>query len=228
MVHYDPRRVASFYDEHGHREGLRPPGAAERASWRIHSRVLREMIRPGDRVLEIGAGLGQVTQELARLGARVVATDIASRQLERHQRNLVAAGLDDSVERRLLLDLTDLARLPAGEFDAVVCYRGPLGYALEQAEPGVRAMVSRLRRGRASPAQRLLLPRMPDTMSSGTMLIPPTLRSGLPDRTPPAVIVRVALGSRRTCRLARASGGPLFLLDAGGPLEVGGRRRGLA
>jgi 2-polyprenyl-3-methyl-5-hydroxy-6-metoxy-1,4-benzoquinol methylase len=147
MTDYDPRPVVAFYDEHGHREGSRPPSPADEVSWRIHRRLLTLLVRPGDRVLEVGAGLGQVTQELGRLGARVVATDIAPEQLERHRRQLQATGLEQAVESRMLLDLTALDRLPEEAFDAVVCYRGPLGYALEQADPGIRMMVARLRRG---------------------------------------------------------------------------------
>ena len=106
----------------------------------VHLRLLREHIRKGDRVLDAGAGPGRFTLELARLGARVVVGDISPAQLELNAEK--TASVNDSIESRELLDITDLGRFPDGSFDAVLCYGGPLSYVVGEAD---RALAELLR-----------------------------------------------------------------------------------
>lgn len=106
----------------------------------MHRRALWEFVRPGDRVLEAGAGPGRFTLELAGIGARVVVGDISPAQLALHREK--TASVEASVERRLLLDIVDLGAFRDGEFDAVVCYGGPLSYVLGEAD---RALAELLR-----------------------------------------------------------------------------------
>lgn len=98
----------------------------------MHRRLLREFVRPGDRVLEAGAGPGRFTLELADIGAQVVVGDISPGQLALHREK--TASVEASVERRLVLDIVDLGVFRDGEFDAVVCYGGPLSYVLGEAD----------------------------------------------------------------------------------------------
>jgi len=84
-VPYDPGTIARFFDDYGEREWERfDASPMDRVNLEVHLRLLREFIRPGDRVLDAGAGPGRFTLELARLGATVVAGDISARQLELH------------------------------------------------------------------------------------------------------------------------------------------------
>ncbi len=102
-------------------------------SFEVHRRFLAHFVRPGMRVLEIGSGPGRFTIELARLGARVVVTDISPVQLELNERYVSDAGCGAAVERWELADVCDLSRYRDAEFDAVVAYGGPLSYAFERA-----------------------------------------------------------------------------------------------
>ena len=140
-VPYDPERIARFYDEYGEREWERfDIRAMDRVGLEVHLRLLGEHIRDGDRVLDAGAGPGRFTLELARLGARVVVCDISAAQLELHAEK--TASVEDSIDSRELLDITDLGRFPDGSFDAVVCFGGPLSYVLGEAD---RALAELLR-----------------------------------------------------------------------------------
>jgi SAM-dependent methyltransferase len=95
-----------------------------------HVRMLEGYVRPGDRVLDAGAGPGRFTLEMLRLGAHVTALDISPGQLE-----LLRARVPD-VEA-FVGDITDLSRFPADAFDVTVCFGGPLSYVLDRAEHAV-------------------------------------------------------------------------------------------
>jgi ubiquinone/menaquinone biosynthesis C-methylase UbiE len=85
-------------------------------------------------VLEVGAGAGRFTMELARLGARVTVVDISPEQLRLNEEHVAEGGLEDAVEARHLADVLDLSRFEDRSFDAVVCYGGPLSWALDGAD----------------------------------------------------------------------------------------------
>lgn len=104
----------------------------DRVNFEVHKRFLDEYVRPGDRVLEAGAGPGRFTLELARIGARVVVGDISPRQLELHREK--TATVESAVEERVELDILDLSRFDDADFDATVCYGGPLSYVLGEAD----------------------------------------------------------------------------------------------
>jgi SAM-dependent methyltransferase len=140
-IPYDPAYIAGFYDEYGEREWTRfDARAMDRVGLEVHMRLLREFVHAGDRVFEAGAGPGRFTLELAAIGARVVVGDISPGQLELHREK--TAAVEDAIEDRLLLDIVDLSRFHDGEFDAVVCYGGPLSYVLGEAD---RALAELLR-----------------------------------------------------------------------------------
>ncbi|WP_300012803.1 methyltransferase domain-containing protein [Pseudonocardia sp.] len=72
--------------------------------------VLRLGLRPGTRLLDVGAGSGALTIPAARIGADVVATDLAPAMIERLTARALAEGLS-SVRGRIMdgnaLDLDD-------------------------------------------------------------------------------------------------------------------------
>lgn len=122
---------------------------AGRASLEIHRRFLARFVPPGGRVLEVGAGPGRFTIELARLGARVVVTDVSPVQLALNARYVAAAGAQHAVEEREVLDLRDTRRYPEGAFDAVVAYGGPLSYLFEAEADALSGLFRVTRRGGA-------------------------------------------------------------------------------
>jgi ubiquinone/menaquinone biosynthesis C-methylase UbiE len=139
---YDPERTATFYDEYGEREWTRfEDDRTPRQSLDVHLEHLRRFVDPGDRVLDVGAGPGRFTLELARMGCDVVVADLSPGQLEDNRRRLVEAGLEERVVERVRADVTDLSRWSDESFDAAVCYGGPLSYVLDDAGRGVAELV---------------------------------------------------------------------------------------
>lgn len=145
-IPYDPEYIAGFYDEYGEREWERfDARPMDRVALEVHLRLLREFVHAGDRVLEAGAGPGRFTLELAAIGARVVTGDISPGQLALHREK--TATVEDAIEDRLLLDIVDLSRFRDGEFDAVVCYGGPLSYVLGEADTALAELLRVTRPG---------------------------------------------------------------------------------
>lgn len=141
---YDPGWISRFYDEYGEREWERLDAAApaqDRVNFETHRALLHEYVHEGDRVLEIGAGPGRFTIELASHGARVVVADISPRQLELNREKVGAAGLEAQVEARHIVDVVDLSKFEDGSFDATVCYGGPISYVFERAEDAVAELL---------------------------------------------------------------------------------------
>src|SRR5437899_422185 len=124
---YDPEIVVGAYERYGDQEWHRHEETpASRASFHIHRTFLERFIRPGDRVLEAGAGAGRFTVELARIGARVTVIDLSEGQLRLNEAHVEELGLGEAIERRERLDILDLGAFGAEEFDAVACFGGPL------------------------------------------------------------------------------------------------------
>ena len=141
---YDPAWITGYYDEYGEREWARLDPSApamDRVNFATHRALLREFVREGDRVLEVGAGPGRFTLELARLGARVVVADISPRQLELNREKVGAEGLEGQVEARHIVDVVDLSKFDDASFDAAVCYGGPISYVFERAADAVSELL---------------------------------------------------------------------------------------
>jgi SAM-dependent methyltransferase len=98
-------------------------------------------------VLEIGAGPGRFTIQLAQLGARVTVTDISPRQLELNIEKVGGAGQEQAVQSRQLADLADLSDFESGTFDVITAYGGPLSYLFERAGTGLDELLRVTRTG---------------------------------------------------------------------------------
>ncbi len=139
---FDRDYMAAFYDRYGEREWDRHEASPERrVAFAVHCAFLRDHLRPGDLVLEAGAGAGRFTIELARLGARIHVGDVSPVQVELNRQHVDAAGVSSSVVGRDVLDICDLSSFADGSFDAVVCYGGPLSYVRDQADQALAELV---------------------------------------------------------------------------------------
>jgi SAM-dependent methyltransferase len=138
---WDPSRAAEYFDDYGDCEWKRfEDGTTPGPSMTIHTQILEGYVRPGNRVLDAGAGPGRFTLEMLRLGAHVTALDISQGQLE-----LLQARVPD-VEA-VVGDITDLSRFPDDSFDATVCFGGPLSYVVDRAERAVAELARVTRSG---------------------------------------------------------------------------------
>jgi ubiquinone/menaquinone biosynthesis C-methylase UbiE len=139
---YDPTRVAAFYDDYGEREWTRfDDGRTPRPSLEVHFEHLRRFVNAGDRVLDVGAGPGRFTIELARIGADVAVADVSPGQLAINEQRVAEAGVEDRIVERVVADVLDLGNWPDGTFDATICFGGPLSYILDGAEPAMAELV---------------------------------------------------------------------------------------
>ena len=141
MSGWNPARTAQYFDEYGEREWTRfEDGRTPGQSLGTHIRMLEGYVRPGDRVLDAGAGPGRVTLELLRLGAHLTALDISPGQLELLRAR--APGVE-----AMLGDVTDLSRFADDTFDVTVCFGGPLSYVLDRAADAVAELARVTRPG---------------------------------------------------------------------------------
>jgi len=137
---YDARAAAEFFDVYGESEWLRfQNGRTGTVSFDVHLHYLKQFVRPGDRVLDVGAGPGRFTIELARIGADVTVADVSLVQLDLNREHVEAAGV--AVRERVVADVCDLSAFCEGSFDAVVCYGGPLSYVLDRANEAVAELL---------------------------------------------------------------------------------------
>lgn len=109
MTDEDREATRDYYDQLGDAEATRlTADVAGRVSFEVHRRFLARSVRPGARVLEVGAGSGRFTTELAALGASVVVTDFSPVQLGLNRPYVGSADAEAAVERRELLDVCDV------------------------------------------------------------------------------------------------------------------------
>ena len=80
-------------------------------------------------------GVGEATTTLMppflhqQLGIDVV--DLSSVQLAANAEHVRAAGREESVRSRALHDICDLSAFDEASYDVVVCFGGPISYALD-------------------------------------------------------------------------------------------------
>jgi len=149
MVNYDPGWVRSFYDRYGEREWTRwDESPVEQVKWHLHLHYLKEFLKSEDRVLEIGAGAGRFTRELATLVRSIVVADISPVQLELNRQKAHEFQFAGRVESWVECDMCELGpHFQDEEFDAVVCYGGPLSYVFEARTDAVRELIRVTRPG---------------------------------------------------------------------------------
>jgi SAM-dependent methyltransferase len=105
-----------------------------RAAYEMYEARITELLRPGQRVLELGSGAGMHTLVLLQTGADVVASDISSESL------VLLKAKFDGFGGQLQTQVADMEKtpFPSASFDAVVS-AGSLSYgepALVDAEVG--------------------------------------------------------------------------------------------
>jgi SAM-dependent methyltransferase len=133
MHEYSPQWVANFFDDYSEKEWERlVKTPTEEVKLFIHTHYLKEYIRSGDYILEIGAGAGRFTQILVKLGAKVVVADISKQQLILNKKYAEEFNFKHGIEDWLQLDMCNMKQLKNNQFDAVVCYGGPLSYVFDK------------------------------------------------------------------------------------------------
>ena len=113
----------------------------------VHVHYLKKYLKGNERVLEIGAGRGRFTGELAHLCSELTVADISSEKLELNKRNALALGYVDKVKEWVQSDVLDLSAFADESFDAVVCYGGPISYVTDRRDKALKELRRVTRRG---------------------------------------------------------------------------------
>jgi len=159
--------VAGYFDQLAQAEWTRHDATpAARMSLELHRRLLHRHVRPGARVLEIGAGPGRFTTELAAAGARITVADLSPVQLALNEAAVRSAGLADAVDGWVRCDIRDVSRWRRGDFDAVVAFGGPISYTFDDAERVVAGLLGLLEPGG------MLLASVMSTLGSWRIFLP--------------------------------------------------------
>jgi SAM-dependent methyltransferase len=221
MTARDRESIRGYYDELGETEGDRLlRDVAGRVSLEVHRRFLARFVRRGDRVLEVGAGPGRFTAELAALGASVVVTDISPAQLELNREHVGRTDAEQVVERRELLDVCDVRRYGDGEFDLVLAFGGPLSYAFDDAEDALRGLLRVTRPGGTVVASVMSTLGTWRSRLSGVVQVAATVGEDANDRVLATGDLRHLPGAAHVCRMFRAREVGELVTSAGGRLEA--------
>ena len=134
--------MRDFYDELGESEWARLESSPRgRVAYEVHRQFLDRFIEPGDFVLEVGAGPGRFTFDLARLGATIDVTDYSPVQLDLHRQHVGNTSAESAVRSREILDVCDTSKYDDETYDVVLAYGGPLSYAFEAAEDALSGLL---------------------------------------------------------------------------------------
>ncbi len=138
----------NLISEEKHRWGWTLPRQcpSQEVSFHVHCHYLKQYIKPGDRVLEIGPGPGHYTKVLADLGARVVLVNISSVQLELNRQCAGRFGFGYSVVDWVRHDMRDMGTFVDGTFDAVVCF-GAINCVMENRDQAIAELLRVLKPG---------------------------------------------------------------------------------
>ncbi|EWC63686.1 SAM-dependent methyltransferase [Actinokineospora spheciospongiae] len=145
---YQPETTRSFYNNWGANEWNRLESSFEnRINYQIHRTILGELVKPGDRVLEAGAGPGRFTLELTKAGAEVTVCDLSDVQLAFNKEKVTEAGLAGNVTGWHQADIVDLSRFPSAGFDTVVCVGSVLSCVLDRIPEAFDELIRLVRPG---------------------------------------------------------------------------------
>ena len=139
---YDPLRIKSRYDNLAEEEWSRLDSTPKgKISFLTHMRFIEKYAKPGDAVLEAGAGAGRFTIELLKLGTKVTVLDLSAEQLKFNEMKVREMNMEGGISEWIQGDICDLSRFSDGQFDVVVCYGGPLSYVFDKRTAAMKEML---------------------------------------------------------------------------------------
>jgi SAM-dependent methyltransferase len=141
----DVSDIASFYNSDPEREHRRLE--EHQLEYELTWRYLDQYLPAQGSILEVGAGTGRYTVELAKRGYTLTAVDLSAALIEECRKNVADAGLERPVQF-VVADARDLSEVAGTGFDAVLLM-GPLYHLIVEADRKValQAAFDRLREG---------------------------------------------------------------------------------
>jgi ubiquinone/menaquinone biosynthesis C-methylase UbiE len=139
---YDSSVPRNWYDEFGEKEWTRLsrdcPGEL---LFHVHMDVFHSHVHKEVSVLELGAGAGIFSKELATLAGQLVVSDISAEQLAINKSKMKELGLGDRIVDFLILDITDLKDIDDNHYDVVICVGGALNYTFDKEQAAINEML---------------------------------------------------------------------------------------
>ncbi len=139
---YDSNIPRHYYDSFGEKEWTRLsrdcPGEL---LYHVHMDVFRCYVNRETSVLELGAGAGIFSKELARLARKLVVSDISEEQLAINKSKMTELKLEQQIEDFLILDITKLEGVDSDRYDVVTCVGGALNYTFDRERVAIREML---------------------------------------------------------------------------------------
>lgn len=126
----DVSDIAAFYNTDPEREHFRLE--RHQLEYDLTWRYLNQYLPPQGSILEVGAGTGRYTLELAKRGYTVTAVDMSAALLEECRKSIADAGLERQV-RFILADARDLSEVAEKGFDAALLM-GPLYHLIVETD----------------------------------------------------------------------------------------------
>ncbi len=141
----DVNDIAAYYNSDPEREHCRLE--QHQLEYDLTWRYLNQYLPSKGSILEIGAGTGRYTLELARRGYSVTAVDMSAALIEECRKRIVEEGLDKQV-RLVVADARDLSQVGEKDFD-VILLMGPLYHLVVENDrkAALKEAFDRLRKG---------------------------------------------------------------------------------
>lgn len=141
----DVSDIATYYNDDPEREHWRLE--RHQLEYDLTWRYLDQYLPAEGSILEVGAGTGRYTLELARRGFAITAVDMSSTLLEECRKSIAEQGFERQV-RFILADARNLDKVSETSFDAALLM-GPLYHLVVEAErkQALRQVFERLRPG---------------------------------------------------------------------------------
>lgn len=128
QVKDDAELVQKIYSDFDENSRLNCSRAA-RVEFLTNTRIIEQYVKPGDKILDVGAGAGEYSLHFARKGYQVSALELAESNLQAFRKKMTDEDCIDLVQGNAL----DLSRYSDNSFDAVLLF-GPLYHLHEMAD----------------------------------------------------------------------------------------------
>lgn len=150
---YNPEITKARYDEYGDKEWDRlEKDRLGDLLYHVHLDIINRYISSSDHVIELGAGAGRFTKDIANISKSLVTSDLSPVQIEINKRKMEELGLADKVQDFKVLDITNLEGIADTTYDVAVCIGGPINYLFDKEENAINEMLRVLK-----PQGRLIL-----------------------------------------------------------------------
>ncbi len=139
---YNPEIPRVHYDRYGYREWERlEKDRLGELLYHVHLDILKRYISDSDNVIELGAGAGRFTKDIANMSKSLTTSDLSPVQIEINKRKMEELGLVDKVQDFMILDITNLEGIADNTYDVAVCIGGPINYLFDKEENAINEML---------------------------------------------------------------------------------------